>query len=188
MKYCLCQPCSRCRPRKSVSSDSETLARSNPERQARIHYDTVASASSAVDMMPSIHVSDDRFEHVSASQAQILKVLELMDCEDGYESSVRRLPRIVIRHHVQYGNELDAATIQRIDNVFCKGIKAWARMLLPHMKPIDDSNFKNAFSIKSLLAQWKSSPRAVKYISHLSLLPASIHKCLIPYLSPSEMC
>ena len=51
-KCCLCQPHSRGRPRKdSVSSDSETLARSNPERQARIHHDTVASASSAVDIV-----------------------------------------------------------------------------------------------------------------------------------------
>ena len=110
-KCCLCQPRSRGRPRKdSVSSDSETLARSNPERQARIHHDTVASASSAVDMTPSIHVSDDRLEHVSASQAQILKVL---DCEDGYESSVRRLPHIDVRRRV-------------IDNVFriYKGIKS----------------------------------------------------------------
>ena len=124
-KCCLCQPRSRGRPRKdSVSSDSETLARSNQERQARIHHNTVASASSAVDMMPSIHVSDDRLEHVSASQAQILKVLELMDCEDGYESSVRRLPHIDVRRHVQYENELDAATIQRNDNVFRKGIKS----------------------------------------------------------------
>ena len=123
-KCCLCQPRSRGRPRKdSVSSDSETLARSNPERQARIHHDTVASASSAVDMTPSIHVSDDRLEHVSASQAQILKVL---DCEDGYESSVRRLPHIDVCRRVQYENELDAATIQRIDNVFriYKGIKS----------------------------------------------------------------
>ena len=65
-KCCLCQSRSRGRPRKdSVSSDSETLARSNPERrQARIHHDTFASASSAVDMTPSIHVSDDRLEHV----------------------------------------------------------------------------------------------------------------------------
>ena len=46
---------------RSVSSDSETLAQSNPERQARIHHDTVAAASSAVDMTPSIHVSDDRW-------------------------------------------------------------------------------------------------------------------------------
>eukprot|EP00731_Ephydatia_muelleri_P016271 Em0009g695a len=74
-------------------------------------------------MTPSIHVSDDRLEHVSASQAQILKVL---DCEDGYESSVRRLPHIDVRRRVQYENELDAATIQRIDNVFriYKGIKS----------------------------------------------------------------
>ena len=59
-----------------------------------------------------------------ANPVQILKVLELMDCEDGYESSVRRLPHIDVRRHVQYENELDAATIQRFDNVFRKGIKS----------------------------------------------------------------
>ena len=163
------------RPRKdSVSSDSETLAWSNSECQARIHHDTVASASSAVDIMPSIHVSDDRLEHVSASQAHILKVLELMDCEDGYESSVQRLPHIDVRRHVQYENELDAATIQRIDNVFRKGIKAWACMLLPHMKLIDDSNLKNAFSITSLLAPMEELTLAKEGSEvHLSSVPSA---------------
>ena len=129
-KCCLCQPRSRGRPRKdSVSSDSETLARSNPERQARIHYDTVASASSALDMMPSIHLSDDRMEHVSASQAQILKVLELMDCEDGYESSVRRLPHIDVRRHVQYENELMLLPYNELIMYFVKAssLMTWVR-------------------------------------------------------------
>ena len=122
-------------------------------------------------MMPSIHVSDDCLEHVSASQAQILKVLELMDCEDGYESSVRRLPHIDVRRHVQYENELDAATIQRIDNLFRKGINAW---VLPHMKPIDDSNFKNAFSIKSLLAPMEELTLAKEGSEvHLSSVPSA---------------
>ena len=86
---------SRGRPRKedSVSSDCETVqtpARSNPERRARIHPDALAPASAADDVTPSTttFVSDDHSQHVSGSQAQILKVLEVMNCEDGYESSV----------------------------------------------------------------------------------------------------
>ena len=148
--------------------------------QARIHHDTVAFTSSAVDVTPSIHVSNDRLEHVSASQAQILKVLQLMDCGDGYESSVRRLPHIDVRRHVQYENELDAATIQRIDNVFHKGIKARARMLLPHMKLIDDSNFKNAFSIKSLLAPMEKLTLAKE---GSEVHPLICPFCLHPYTS-----
>ena len=67
-----------------------------------------------------------------------------MNCEDGYESSVRRLPNIDVRRRVQHKNDLGAATMQRIDIVFRKGIKAWARMLLPHMKVIDGISYKNA--------------------------------------------
>ena len=163
-KCCMCQPRSRGRgrPRKedsySVSSDCETVqtpARSNPERLARIHPDALAPASAADDVTPSTttFVSDDHSQHVSAgSQAQILKVLEVMNCEDGYESSVRRLPNIDVRRRVQHENDLGAATMQRIDIVFRKGIKAWARMLLPHMTAIDGISYKNAFSITSLLA------------------------------------
>mgnify|MGYP006372680221 FL=1 len=149
----MCQPRSRGRgrPRKedSVSSDCETVqtpARSNPERRARIHHDALAPASAADDVTPSTttFVSDDHSQHVSGSQAQILKILEVMNCEDGYESSVRRLPNIDVRRRVQHENDLDAATLQRIDIVFRKGIKAWARMLLPHMKVIDGISYKNA--------------------------------------------
>ena len=89
---------------------------------------------------------------MSGSQAQISKVLEVMNCEDEYESSVRRLPNIDVRRRVQHENDLGAATMQRIDIVFRKGIKAWARMLLPHMKAIDGISYKNVFSITSLLA------------------------------------
>ena len=80
-------------------------------------------------MTPSIHVSDDRSEHVSASQAQILKVLELMDCEEGYESSMRRLPHIDVRHHVQYENELDVATYNELIMYFVKAssLMTWVR-------------------------------------------------------------
>ena len=157
-KCCMCQPRSRGRgrPRKEISfsSDWETVqtpARSNPERRARIHPDALAPASAADDVTPSTttFVSDDHSQHVSGSQAQIL---EVMNCEDKYESSVRRLPNIDVRRRVQHENDLGAATMQRIDIVFRKGIKAWARMLLPHMKAIDGISYKNVFSITSLLA------------------------------------
>ena len=39
---------------------------------------------------------DDPIEH--ASQAHISKVMELMGCDEGYESAVRRLPQIDVCH------------------------------------------------------------------------------------------
>ena len=180
---CMCQPRSRGRrrPRKedSVSSDCETVqtpARSNPERRARIHPDALAPASAADDVTPSTttFVSDDHSQHVSGSQAQILKVLEVMNCEEGYESSVRRLPSIDVRCRVQHENDLGAATMQRIDIVFRKGIKAWARMLLPHMKAIDGISYKNAFSITSLLAPMEETTQDEEGSEvHLSSVPSA---------------
>ena len=121
-KCCLCQPCSRGRPRKDtiVASDSETAARSNLEREARIHHTTDASASSVLEETPAI--TDEAIQY--ASQAHILKVMGLMGCEGGYESSVRRLPNIDVRNQIQYVSELDAASVQQIENVFRRGIKA----------------------------------------------------------------
>ena len=97
-KCCMCQPRSRGR---AVDRERriafhpivklfKPLPRSNPERRARIHPDALAPASAADDVTPSTttFVSDDHSQHVSGSQAQILKVLEVMNCEDGYESSV----------------------------------------------------------------------------------------------------
>ena len=69
-----------------------------------------------------------------------------------------------------YKSELDAASLQRIDNVFCRGIKAWALMLLLHMKLKNDSNFKNAFSIQSLLAPTEE-PGLAEEGSEVHLLP-----------------
>ena len=37
---------------------------------------------------------------MNASQAHILKVMELMGCDEGYESAVRRLPQIDVRREV----------------------------------------------------------------------------------------
>ena len=109
---------------------------------------------------------------MSGSQAQISKVLEVMNCEDGYESSVRRLPNIDVRRRVQHENDLGAATMQCIDIVFRKGIKAWA--LLPHMKAIDGISYKNAFSITSLLAPMEETTQDEEGSEvHLSSVPSA---------------
>ena len=95
-------------------------------------------------------ITDESIQY--ASQAHILKVMGLMGCEDRYESSVRRLPHIDVRNQIQYASELDAASVQRIENVFRRGIKAWARILLPDLKLKCDSELKIAFNIQSVAA------------------------------------
>ena len=88
--------------------------------------------------MPAI--SDEAIQY--ASQAHILKDMGLMGCEDGYESSMQRLPHIDVRNQIQYASEFDAASVQRIENVFRRGIKALARMLLPGLNLICNSDIK----------------------------------------------
>ena len=153
-KSCFCQPRSRGRPRKDalVAPDSEAAGRprSNPERQATVHHSTVASASSVLVAMPAVTLTDESVKY--GSQAHILKVMALMGCEDGYECSVRRLPHNEVRNDVQCASQLDAASVQRIENVFRRGIKAWARMLLPDLKLKCDSELKITFNIQSVAA------------------------------------
>eukprot|EP00731_Ephydatia_muelleri_P027492 Em0019g365a len=81
--------------------------------------------------------------------------MALMGCEDGYECSVPRLPHNEVRNDVQCASQLDAASVQRIENVFQRGIKAWARMLLPDLKLKCDSELKIAFNIQSVAAPMK---------------------------------
>ena len=119
-------------------------------------------------------ITDEAIQY--ASQAHILKVMGQMGCEDGYKSSVRTLPHIDVRNQIQYASELDAASVERIENVFRRGIKALARMLLPGLNLKCDSDIKT----------WKSPPllkRSMKSLSCLSLLPASQRKCSTPCLS-----
>ena len=66
--------------------------------------------------------------------------------------SVRRLPHNEVRNDVQCASQLDAASVQRIENVFRRGIKAWARMLLPDLKLKCDSELKIAYNIQSVAA------------------------------------
>ena len=86
-------------------------------------------------------ITDEAIQY--ASQAHILKVI----VADGYESSVRRLPHIDVRNQIQYASELDAASVQRIENVFRRGIKALARMLLPGLNLKSDSDSDNSFVV-----------------------------------------
>ena len=54
----------------------------------RVHHDQGDAADSEVIVVE----DDDPIEH--APQAHILKVMELVGCDEGYESAVRRLPQI----------------------------------------------------------------------------------------------
>ena len=94
---------------------------------------------------------DDPIEH--ASQGHILKVMELMGCDEGYKSAVRRLPQIHVdvRREVQRASvpsEVDVAAMNRVENVFRRGVQAWALMLLPNLRIKGD--LKMAFSIQSI--------------------------------------
>ena len=83
----------------------------------------------------------------------ILKVLELMGCKDEHEHSVRRLPHIDIRHQVECANEIGTGSMQHIENVFLKGIKAWILVLVLNPNRLKcDANMKMSFSIQSAVA------------------------------------
>ena len=107
--------------------------------------------------------------------------------------SMRRLAHIDIHNQIQYASDLDAASVQRIENVFRRGIKALVRMLLPgtsesEMRQLVISRSHSAFN--QLQHPWKSPPllmRSMKSLSCPSLLPASLRKCSTPCLSPSEI-
>eukprot|EP00731_Ephydatia_muelleri_P000275 Em0001g275a len=119
--------------------------RLNPERQAQVHPDQ----DDAVDSEVIAVEDDDPIEN--ASQAHILKVMELMGCDEGYESAVRQLPQIDVRHEVQCASvpsEVDVAAMNRVENVFRRGLKAWALMLLLNLRIKGD--LKMAFSIQSI--------------------------------------
>ena len=54
-----------------------------------------------------------------------------MGCKE-QESSVRRLPHIDARYQVLHASEtdIDAAAMQGIENIFLRGMKARARLLI----------------------------------------------------------
>ena len=90
---------------------------------------------------------DDPIEY--ASQAHILKVMEHVGCDEGYGSAVRRLPQIDVRREVQCASvpsEIDVAAMNRIENVFRRGVKGWALMLLPNLRIKGDLNTEDGIS------------------------------------------
>ena len=148
-KCCPCQPRTRGRPRKS--DESETPYRINPEREARVHSADV-SVGKAVEDCSEPTCSTHTYCHAS-SQAHIIEILECMGCED-YNSSVRKLPHVDVRQQVLYAtnDEIDAAGMHRVENVFWRGVKAWARIILPNLRLKADADLKTALSIKSVVA------------------------------------
>ena len=75
----------------------------------------------------------------------ILDVLELMGCKE-HESSVRRLPHIDARRQLSE-TDIDAAAVQRIENIFLRGMK------LPNLQLKCDNDLKIVCSIKSMTRQ-----------------------------------
>ena len=147
---CMCTPrAARGRPRKESESPSEPpsssplVQRVNPERAAR---DRVLDSNAIAETPEKEDISQ-----VSSSQAHILDVLELMGCKE-HESSVRRLPHIDNRCQVVNASEadIDATAMQRVDNVFLRGVKAWIHLLLPNLKLKCDSKLKAVCSIMSM--------------------------------------
>eukprot|EP00731_Ephydatia_muelleri_P037223 Em0421g4a len=146
----MCTPrAARGRPRKESESPSEPpsssplVQRVNPERAAR---DRVLDSNATAETPEKEDISQ-----VSSSQAHILDVLELMGCKE-HESSVRRLPHIDNRCQVVNASEadIDATAMQRVDNVFLRGVKAWIHLLLPNLKLKCDSKLKAVCSIMSM--------------------------------------
>ncbi|KAL5479497.1 hypothetical protein EMCRGX_G023024 [Ephydatia muelleri] len=146
----MCTPrAARGRPRKESESPSEPpsssplVQRVNPERAAR---DRVLDSNATAETPEKEDISQ-----VSSSQAHILDVLELMGCKE-HESSVRRLPHFDNRCQVVNASEadIDATAMQRVDNVFLRGVKAWIHLLLPNLKLKCDSKLKAVCSIMSM--------------------------------------
>ena len=63
---------------------------------------------------------------------------------------MQRLPHIDIRREVQSASEIDTAGMNRIENVFWKGVKSLALMLLPNLRLKSDGELKMACSIQSI--------------------------------------
>ena len=125
-KCCTCQPHTRGRPKKA-SAVQETPHRLNPERCATCTLRFAAETASELDTM------NEGTSNYASSQVHICQVLKLMGCDE-HENSVRTLPSIEIRRQVEWASdrEIDHSSMTRIQNVFWKGIKAWAHVLLPN--------------------------------------------------------
>ena len=147
-KCCKCQNCKRGRPRKVPFEQPAPAIRSNPKRSNTkriedidiVHIDTVHAVTDNASSIATVDFT---------TQAQILKALEVMGSLG--ESSVRRLPSANKRRQARCTNDLDQHIMNRIETVFNRGIKAWARMLVPNWNIKSDAEMK-VFSLKSILA------------------------------------
>ena len=126
-KCCACQPRLRGRPKK-VSVVQETPHRSNPEHHTTTGISFVAEP---ISIAAEIDATEGPSNYTS-SHKHILEVLKLMGCDE-HKRSVRSLPHIEIRRQVKHamGSEIDNASMNRVQNVFRIGVKAWAHVLLP---------------------------------------------------------
>ena len=109
-----------------------------------------------------MHMHSTHMHGHASSQAHIIEILECMGCEE-YDSSVRRLPHVDVRQRVIYASneEIDAADTHRVQNVFWRGIKAWARILLPNFALKADTDLKIVVSIKSVVGAETTEPEPI---------------------------
>lgn len=114
----MCHPRTRGRPgrNRALSDSTPSPDLLNPEHAARAHHDYAQNAAE-IESMPVVEVKDS-MKH--ASQAHILKVMELMGCDEGHESSVLRLPYIDIRCNVQGASDIDTAGLKMCFGVVLK--------------------------------------------------------------------
>ena len=143
-KCCKCQNRKRGRPRKvSIEQPEPAAVRSKRMKDTvTVHLEVPPAADDAVSI-ETISLGD------FTTQAQILKALEAMGSL-GDESSVRRLPSGEKRRQARSKNDLAQEVMNRIETVFVRGIKAWARMLVPNWNMKSDAEIKKVFSLKSL--------------------------------------
>ena len=143
-KCCKCQNRKRGRPRKvSIEQPEPAAVRSKRMKDTvTVHLEVPPAADDAVSIETVLLVD-------FTTQAQILKALEAMGSL-GDESSVRRLPSGEKRQQARSTNDLAQEVMNRIETVFVRGIKAWARMLVPNWNMKSDAEIKKVFSLKSL--------------------------------------
>eukprot|EP00731_Ephydatia_muelleri_P035750 Em0155g5a len=144
IKCCKCQNRKRGRPRKvSIEQPEPAAVRSKRMKDTvTVHLEVPPATDDAVSI-ETISLGD------FTTQAQILKALEAMGSL-GDESSVRRLPSGEKRRQARSKNDLAQEVMNRIETVFVRGIKAWARMLVPNWNMKSDAEIKKVFSLKSL--------------------------------------
>ena len=170
-KCCPCQPRLRGRTKK-VHVVQETPQ--NPERHAATGISFVAEP---ISIAAEIDTTEGPSNYTS-SQKHILEVLKLMGCDE-HKRSVRSLPHIDIRRQVKHamGSEIDNASMNRVQNVFWIGVKAWAHVLLPSLRL--DEGSKKAFSLQSLVGSPEMIENPVNMDAQvLATIPTTIRDIL----------